>query len=74
MQVSNIQHHPSLGKSDHSVIIFDYHCYLDYSKPKEMFLYNKGDYESMREDLTDSNWAFEFSELIKSGRKSMEEL
>ena len=27
----------------------------------------------MRKDLTDSNWAFEFSELIKTGGKSMEE-
>ena len=69
MQVSGIQYHPPLGKSDHSVIIFDYHCYLDYSKPKETFIYNKGDYISMQDDLSNSNWASEFSELIKTGKK-----
>ena len=74
MQVSGIQYHPPLGKSDHSIIIFDYHCYLDYSKPKETFMYKKGDYKSMRDDLINSNWAFEFSEIIKTGDMSMEEV
>ena len=72
--MSGIQYHPPLGKSDHSIIIFDYHCYLDYSKPKETFMYKKGDYKSMRDDLINSNWAFEFSEIIKTGDMSMEEV
>ena len=37
MQVSNIGHHAPLGKSDHSVITFKFHCYLDHTKEKESF-------------------------------------
>ena len=73
MQVSDIQYHPPLGKSDHSIIIFDYHCYLDYSKPKETFMYRKGDYNSMRKDLVNSNRASEFSVLLKSDNMSIEQ-
>ena len=55
MQMSDIQHHPPRGKSNLGVIIFNYHCHLDYFKPREKFLYNKGDYESMRTWLSNSN-------------------
>ena len=34
MQVSEIIHHAPLGKSDHSVITFDLHCYLDFTTQK----------------------------------------
>ena len=57
MQVSDITHHAPLGKSDdHSVITFKFNCYLDHSKPKERFIYEKGDYQAMRNDLVGSNW------------------
>ena len=51
MQVSNISHHAPLGKSDHSIITFNFHCYLDYTKPKARFNYNKTDYQMMRDYL-----------------------
>ena len=35
MQVSDIVYHAPLDKSNHCVIICKYHCYLDYSQPKE---------------------------------------
>ena len=38
-------------KSDHSVISFKYQCYLDFSKPKVIFNYEKGDFYGMRNNL-----------------------
>ena len=60
MQVSDITNHAPLGKSDHSVITFKFHCYLDYTKPKERYSYEKADYQRKRNDLTETNWANEF--------------
>ena len=51
MQVSDIEYHAPLGKSDHCVITFKYHCYLDYSQPKERYAYHKTDFNSMRRPL-----------------------
>ena len=35
MQVSEITHNPPLGKSDHDVLTFDFHCYVDYGETEE---------------------------------------
>ena len=59
-QVSNLRHQAPLGKSDHDTIIFDYHCYLDFTKPKEKILYNKGDFEAMRQQLDADGWREDF--------------
>ena len=56
MQVSNIIHHAPLGKSDHSVISFKFHCYLDYTKPKDRFAYDKADFQGMRDYLNEKGW------------------
>ena len=56
LQVSDIEFHAPLGKSDHCVITFKYHCYLDYSQPKERYVYHKTDFNSMRRQLLLSNW------------------
>ena len=40
MNVSDIQHHSPLGKS---VIISEYHCYLDFSKPKDALCVARND-------------------------------
>ena len=63
MQVSDVSHLSPLGKSDHSVMTFNYHCYLDYTKPKESYHFPKGDYISMRNDLVNSNWIHEYTDL-----------
>ena len=47
MQVSNIEHLPPLGKSDHDVISFHFNCSLDYSKTKSRYNYNKADYNAI---------------------------
>ena len=73
LQVSGIQYHPPLGKSDHSVILFDYHCYLDFSKPEETYIYKKGDYDAMRDELRKSNWIPSFMTSIDTAGQSIEE-
>ena len=48
MQVSEIEYHAPLGKSDQSVIIFDFHCYFDYSKTTPRHSYGKCNYSAMK--------------------------
>ena len=60
MQVSDVKHLAPLGKSDHSVIVFDFCSYIDYSKPKDTYNYGKGDYEAMKNELINSNWCEDF--------------
>ena len=69
MQVSDIAHHAPLGKSDHSVLVFKFHCYLDYTKPKQKFSYDKADYAKMSNTL--ENWAEEF--ILSNNDKNVEE-
>ncbi|XP_076037549.1 uncharacterized protein LOC143022998 [Oratosquilla oratoria] len=41
-----------LGKSDHSLLKFDYNCYIRRIPTKrQVFFYDKGDYEAMRKDF-----------------------
>ena len=70
MQVSEVKCLAPLGKSDHTMISFDFHCYLDHSKPKISFQYQKGEYAGMRETLEKSNWLSEFKTLAL--KKDME--
>ena len=67
MQVSNLRHFSPLGKSDHDVLVFDYHAYLDFTKPKEQYQYENGDFEAMKNDPTNSNWLDDF---VASGQTS----
>ena len=60
MQVSDIEHLAPLGKSDHSVLVFDFHCYIDFSKPQDHFAYDKGNYFAMRNYMEKSKWAEQF--------------
>ena len=63
MQVSEIANHAPLGKSDNSVITFKFNCYLDYSNPKERYVYVKADFHSMRNHLIETNWKREYLTL-----------
>ena len=71
MQVSDIEYHPPLGKSDHSVISFTFNCYLDFSKSKERYLYDNGDYFAMSKELKESNWAVH---IFEDDKTSVEEI
>ena len=59
MQVSDIENHAPLGKSDHCVITFKYHCY------------HKTDFNSLRRQLL-SNWTEKF--MIQNQSKSVDGL
>ena len=55
--VENIQYLPSLGKSDHIILQFQLNCYIEKPTTKtEKLAYNKGDYESLTEKLSNCNW------------------
>ena len=50
--VSNIEHKSPLGKSDHSVLLFDVNCYTEnLNSDKVSVKYDKGDYKSINEYL-----------------------
>ena len=55
MQVSDVEDHATLGKIYHCVITFKYDCYLDYSQPKERYVYLKTDFDVVRKLLVLSN-------------------
>ena len=69
MQVSDIAHLSPLGKSDHSVIVFKFHCYLDYTKDKEIFSYGRADFPGMRDQLVESSWMESFLEAYSAEDK-----
>lgn len=59
LQISELKHLSPLGKSDHDVLVFQFHAYLDFSKPKKRYLFKKSDYKKMRKDLDNVKWDFE---------------
>ena len=63
MQVSEVVHSSPLGKSDHDVLTFEFHCYVDYSKSKERYMFQKGKYAAMRESLSNSNWIDDYIKM-----------
>ena len=64
--MSDVVHHVLLGKSDHSVITFQFHCYLNYSKPKERFIYAKANYDGMRNIFLETCWKDDYLESGKN--------
>ena len=63
MQISEMKYLAPLGKSDHSMIVFDFHCYVDYKKPKATFKYHKADYDAIRVDTAWTDWLQDFQSL-----------
>ena len=55
--------HSPLGKSDHSVVSFKFHCYLDFTEAKESYAYAKDAYVSMRNELENSKWLWTYTAL-----------
>ena len=66
MHVSEISHLSPLGKSDHSVITFMFHCYLDYTKDKEVFSYGRANFSKMRDHLSANCWMESFLETYST--------
>ena len=48
MQVSEITHGAPLGKSDHDLLSFSFHCYVDFTRKKDRHIFERGDYAAMR--------------------------
>jgi hypothetical protein len=66
--VDNIEYEAPIGKSHHSVLRFDINCQNDNSiPPRETYLYNKGDYHSIKNHLSTVDWDHEL------GNKTTEE-
>ena len=59
-QIGNLIYLPPLGKSDHSVLSFEFICEFDEVKQLPKFQYHKADYRSMEAELRDSNWKEDF--------------
>ena len=74
MQITKLLHHSPLCKSDHDVLTFEFQCYVTYSKPKDKFIFAKGDYDAMRISPINSNWKDEYSELAKDKPETAEVL
>ena len=66
LQVSDIHHLAPLGKSDHDVITFKFNAYLDFTKPKKSYVFEKGDYIAMKARLRELNWK---EVLLETGGK-----
>ena len=66
MQVSEITHGAPLGKSDHDVLSFRFHCYIDLAKKKDRHIFERGDYPAMRDSESIKNWREEFLKSAKN--------
>ena len=55
--MEEVQVRNPLGKSDHTVLLFEFICYVESTDQKSRYLYNKGDYELMKEELKNSGWS-----------------
>ena len=54
--VNDIKYCSPLGRSDHSVLIFDFSCYVEVENKTHLkYYYQKGDYQEMSKDL-DLDW------------------
>ena len=56
-RVDEIEYQAPLGKSDHSVLIFNYKVQTIITTPQRIiYCYNKGNYEAMNRELKDIDW------------------
>ena len=74
MQVSQITHGAPLGKSDHDVLSFSFHCYIDFARNKDRQIFERGDYPAMRSNVSIKTWREEFLKLAKSRKSTPESL
>ena len=72
MQVSEITHGAPLGKSDHVVLSFRFHCYIDFTKKKDRYVFEKGDYTAMRDSESVKIWREEFLKSTKYNKNNVE--
>ena len=63
--INDIEYCSPLGKSDHLVLQFDMICCIEYieGETQGRYIYNKGDYKKLIEDLSKIDWKREIEEL-----------
>ena len=59
-QIQDLKYHAPLGKSDHSVLSFNFNCYFNNELSSKKYLYDKANFEDMKRSLEESNWLEEF--------------
>ena len=70
-QVLEIRYRAPQGRSDHSVISFHFNCYFNSKLPSNTFLYDKANYEVIRQNLDRSQWQEQF--IQSAYKRSVEE-
>ena len=62
--VTDLEYQSPLGKSDHSVLVFQYNCYaLLTDETKTIKLYNKANYSAISEDIGKVDWEKELTDI-----------
>lgn len=60
--VTDIENESPLGKSDHSVLVYNFRCYVErVNYKKEKIFYERGKYDEMRSELSRVDWDEKFS-------------
>ena len=71
--ISDLEYQSPLGKSDHSVLKFNYHCYAILKESEQVRIcYDKADYEEMRKEASKIDWNEELN--INMGVEEMWEI
>ncbi len=55
--VKTVNHLAPLGKSHHQILTYDYHCYTEINRKKPRLNYNIGNYDKLRDLLSNLNWS-----------------
>ena len=71
-QIHDLKNLKPLGKSDHSVIVFNFQCYLETKQPSKRYIYTQAEFALMRDLLETSGGKNNFTE--EATGKSVETL
>ena len=71
-QISKLKYSTPLGKSDHSVLTFVFHCYLDIKENSTKYMYERADYAAMNNYLNGIEWSKGF--IATKNGKSVDNL
>ena len=65
-QITNLDYVSPLGKSDHSVLIFNFKCYAEPKCSSKRYIYNIADFQKMKDHLEINDWRKEFIDKAQS--------
>ena len=54
--INTVKQFPPIGKSDHELLIYDLNTHFEITHAKEYLNYFKGNYDEMRNELSNVNW------------------